>query len=327
MLRDRSFEARVRRWLVPRARLTMHLPIAVGDYVDFYSRCTTPRTSADPAPGHRGTAAQLAPPPRRLPRPGRHGRGVGDRHRAAARARADRRRPTTLRADAGARHRARGRRVVGAGRAGRPHPVRPTPTEHVFGAGAAQRLERPATSRPTSTSRSARTSARASPRRSRRGSSRSTRSNRSWSAARRRTRRRAATCGPTRRGASTSSSRCELRRRRCEPACTALHATFADMYWTVAQQLAHLTVNGATTRPGDLFGSGTVSGPDAGERGQPDRDDLARRRAARAARRRDAAFLADGDTVTLRGWCGGRRPTRVGLRRGRRVHDRSRRHD
>ena len=39
------------------------------------------------------------------------------------------------------------------------------------------------------------------------------------------------------------------------------------MYWTFAQQLAHMTVNGATTAPGDLFGSGTVSGPSKGERG------------------------------------------------------------
>jgi len=36
---------------------------------------------------------------------------------------------------------------------------------------------------------------------------------------------------------------------------------FADMYWTFAQQLAHTTINGATTGAGDLFGSGTVSGP------------------------------------------------------------------
>ena len=42
---------------------------------------------------------------------------------------------------------------------------------------------------------------------------------------------------------------------------------FAGMYWTFAQQLAHTTVNGATTRAGDLFGSGTVSGPTKGERG------------------------------------------------------------
>jgi fumarylacetoacetase len=36
---------------------------------------------------------------------------------------------------------------------------------------------------------------------------------------------------------------------------------FVDMYWDGAQQLAHLTANGASTRPGDLYGSGTVSGP------------------------------------------------------------------
>ena len=37
ILVDRSFEARVRGWLTPRADLTMHLPVAIGDYVDFYS--------------------------------------------------------------------------------------------------------------------------------------------------------------------------------------------------------------------------------------------------------------------------------------------------
>jgi fumarylacetoacetase len=42
---------------------------------------------------------------------------------------------------------------------------------------------------------------------------------------------------------------------------------FASMYWTPAQMLAHLTVNGASTRTGDLFASGTVSGPDREQRG------------------------------------------------------------
>ena len=36
---------------------------------------------------------------------------------------------------------------------------------------------------------------------------------------------------------------------------------FREMYWTAAQQLAHLTVNGASLRTGDLYASGTVSGP------------------------------------------------------------------
>jgi fumarylacetoacetase len=39
------------------------------------------------------------------------------------------------------------------------------------------------------------------------------------------------------------------------------------MYWTPAQMLAHLTVNGASTRTGDFFASGTVSGPDREQRG------------------------------------------------------------
>ena len=38
---------------------------------------------------------------------------------------------------------------------------------------------------------------------------------------------------------------------------------YRTMYWSPAQMLAHLTVNGASTRPGDLFASGTISGPGA----------------------------------------------------------------
>ncbi|MFE7561491.1 fumarylacetoacetase [Kitasatospora sp. NPDC057500] len=40
------------------------------------------------------------------------------------------------------------------------------------------------------------------------------------------------------------------------------HPPFASMYWTAAQQLAHMTANGASLRTGDLFASGTVSGPE-----------------------------------------------------------------
>ncbi len=42
---------------------------------------------------------------------------------------------------------------------------------------------------------------------------------------------------------------------------------FAGMYWTAAQQMAHMTANGATLRTGDLFASGTISGPDRDQRG------------------------------------------------------------
>ena len=81
--------------------------------------------------------------------------------------------------------------------------------------------------------------------------------------------------------------------------------SFADMYWTFAQQLAHTTVNGATTGAGDLFGSGTVSGPGVGERGSMIELTW---RGAEPIELRDGStreFLEDGDTVTMRGWCGG----------------------
>jgi fumarylacetoacetase len=42
---------------------------------------------------------------------------------------------------------------------------------------------------------------------------------------------------------------------------------FAATYWTAAQMLAHMTVNGAPARTGDLFASGTVSGPERDQRG------------------------------------------------------------
>ncbi|HET9728808.1 MAG TPA: fumarylacetoacetate hydrolase family protein, partial [Acidimicrobiia bacterium] len=70
---------------------------------------------------------------------------------------------------------------------------------------------------------------------------------------------------------------------------------FADMYWTFAQQLAHMTVNGATVRPGDFFASGTVSGPSPRERGSL---------IEMIADGTESGFLADGEIVTLRGWCG-----------------------
>ncbi len=87
------------------------------------------------------------------------------------------------------------------------------------------------------------------------------------------------------------------------------------LYWSAPQQLAHLTSNGATIRPGDLLASGTISGPDPGQGGSllertwNGRDPLP---LASGARR---TFLEDGDTVTLRGWAGGEgtgRP-RIGL--------------
>ena len=62
---------------------------------------------------------------------------------------------------------------------------------------------------------------------------------------------------------------------------------FSTQYWTAAQQLAHLTVNGASLRTGDLYASGTVSGAGARPAGVAARAVVERRRAADAGRRLD----------------------------------------
>jgi fumarylacetoacetase len=75
------------------------------------------------------------------------------------------------------------------------------------------------------------------------------------------------------------------------------------LYWNAAQMLAHATVNGATVAAGDLFASGTISGPEPGTYGSlielcwGGRDAIATARGERT-------FLEDGDTVVLRGGAG-----------------------
>jgi fumarylacetoacetase len=72
------------------------------------------------------------------------------------------------------------------------------------------------------------------------------------------------------------------------------------LYWTAPQQLAHATVNGTNVRPGDLYASGTISGPEPGSYGSlieltwGGRDPL-------AVAGEQRTFLQDGDTVILRG--------------------------
>jgi fumarylacetoacetase len=75
---------------------------------------------------------------------------------------------------------------------------------------------------------------------------------------------------------------------------------YRTMYWSPAQMLAHLTVNGASTRTGDLFASGTVSGPEAAQRGSFLELSWGGREPFTAAGRDDRTFLEDGDEVVLR---------------------------
>jgi fumarylacetoacetase len=74
---------------------------------------------------------------------------------------------------------------------------------------------------------------------------------------------------------------------------------FAGMYWTAAQQLAHLTVNGASLRTGDLFASGTVSGPERDQRGSLLELSWNGAEPFRLADGEARDFLRDGDVVTI----------------------------
>ncbi|MGY1650263.1 fumarylacetoacetase [Geodermatophilus sp. SYSU D01119] len=74
---------------------------------------------------------------------------------------------------------------------------------------------------------------------------------------------------------------------------------FASTYWTPAQQLAHLTVNGASLRTGDLFASGTVSGPAPDERGSLLELSWGGTRPLVLPDGSTRTFLEDGDVVTV----------------------------
>ncbi len=88
---------------------------------------------------------------------------------------------------------------------------------------------------------------------------------------------------------------------------------FAGMYWTAAQQLAHLTVNGACLRTGDLLASGTVSGAAPQERGSLLELAWNGSTPLTLADGSTRSFLADGDEVSITATAPGPEGARIGL--------------
>ena len=97
------------------------------------------------------------------------------------------------------------------------------------------------------------------------------------------------------------------------PAQRLSHANFRDSWWTVAQMLAHHTVNGCNLEPGDLLGSGTQSGPRPSEGGSLLELTGGGRQPITLAGGETRAFLEDGDRVMLRGWCERQGFVRIGF--------------
>lgn len=81
------------------------------------------------------------------------------------------------------------------------------------------------------------------------------------------------------------------------------NSNFKYMYWNMAQQLAHHTVNGCNVRGGDLLGSGTISGPTPDSYGSMLELAWKGTKPVAMADGTERKFIQDGDTVTMRGFC------------------------
>jgi fumarylacetoacetase len=100
---------------------------------------------------------------------------------------------------------------------------------------------------------------------------------------------------------------------RHEPPHRLSSTTFRHAYWTVAQLLAHHTVNGCNLRGGDLLGTGTQSGPTEAEAGSLLELSAGGTRPVPIGHGEYRTFLQDGDTVIFRGWCERAGAARIGF--------------
>ncbi len=79
--------------------------------------------------------------------------------------------------------------------------------------------------------------------------------------------------------------------------------SFRHQYWTFAQMVAHHTVGGCNLNPGDLIGTGTISGPTAAEAGALIELSEGGAKPVALANGEHRTFLEDGDAITLKGYC------------------------
>jgi fumarylacetoacetase len=113
----------------------------------------------------------------------------------------------------------------------------------------------------------------------------------------------AAAAGPAEAASSSSSSSASASASAPTPTVVT-RSNYKHMYWNLRQQLAHHTVTGCNMRPGDLLGSGTISGPTQEARGcLLELTWKGEKPIQLADGQGQRVFLQDHDTVTMRGWC------------------------
>ena len=98
-----------------------------------------------------------------------------------------------------------------------------------------------------------------------------------------------------------------------KPPVSLSRSNYRHAYWTVAQLVAHHTINGCNLQPGDVFGTGTQSGPAPEEAGSLLELTAGGKKPLTLADGETRSFLEDGDAVTLRAWCKKDGAARIGF--------------
>ncbi|WP_029000002.1 fumarylacetoacetase [Azohydromonas australica] len=94
---------------------------------------------------------------------------------------------------------------------------------------------------------------------------------------------------------------------------TLCRTSYRHAYWTLAQMVTHHTVNGCNLQPGDLLGSGTLSGPTLDQAGALIELTGGGKQPVALPGGEQRTFLEDGDSVVLRGWCEKPGAARIGF--------------
>ena len=89
--------------------------------------------------------------------------------------------------------------------------------------------------------------------------------------------------------------------------------SYRHAYWTVAQMVTHHTVNGCNLQPGDMLGSGTLSGPTLDQACALIELTTGGKNPVQLPGGEQRTWLEDGDTVILRGWCEKPGAARIGF--------------
>ena len=97
----------------------------------------------------------------------------------------------------------------------------------------------------------------------------------------------------------------DLRTEKMNKPAGISRTNFRYMYWSSVQQLVHHASSGCAMNVGDLLGSGTISGPEKGERGSMLELSWGGAEPLTLDGGEQRAFLEDGDSLVMRGWCQG----------------------